>query len=144
MIRRFEDSTTGHWVEIDEVTKTYRSKTHPVARKLIVTAGDIIIFGYKEVAMNGYDPNDLFSSKPCCGGGIGFNGASYDGKTAKWHDSDCDVIRKLQQAAQEKLPESLDYRPKSSDNVCECGADSVYGPGNTLHSATMPCPLYRK
>jgi len=27
---------------------------------------------------------------------------------------------------------------------CECGADVTYGKGNNLHSATMPCPLYKK
>lgn len=31
-----------------------------------------------------------------------------------------------------------------SMQACECGADKTYGPGNNMHSATMPCPLYKK
>ncbi len=35
----------------------------------------------------------------------------------------------------------LDIKTKSN---CDCGADKTYGPGNTMHSATMPCSAYKK
>jgi hypothetical protein len=31
-----------------------------------------------------------------------------------------------------------------SEPKCECGAEKVYGKGTILHSATMPCPLFKK
>ena len=33
---------------------------------------------------------------------------------------------------------------RSYEKKCECGADKTYGEGNGMHSATMPCPLYKK
>lgn len=54
-------------------------------------------------------------------------------------------------AADKQRNEAIGIPPYSRINPedlvidkCECGADSVYGPNNTAHSATMPCPLYRK
>lgn len=35
-------------------------------------------------------------------------------------------------------------RYKKEEPKCECGADTLFGKGNGMHSAIMPCPLYKK
>ncbi len=32
----------------------------------------------------------------------------------------------------------------SNEPACDCGSDAVYGKGNNMHSATMPCSAYKK
>lgn len=95
-----------------------------------------------------WDPNDANAaagSKPCCGGGYGTKMPMY--KNGKWHDSDCSEM--YPSVDVEKLQKEVDAifgtAPEFKNGPrCECGADTVYGPGNIMHSATMPCPLYRK
>jgi hypothetical protein len=67
----------------------------------------------------------------------------------KWHDADCSQLNKqptnmgeyldLTNPNWNKYTLGPDTKPK-----CECGAYKVYGPGNQMHSAIMPCPLYKK
>lgn len=77
--------------------------------------------------------------KPCCGVVPTF------WKDGKWSCSECDgevVYKNSDQTVFTDLFDDLP--PLTSAKKCECGADSVYGPNNSAHSATMPCPLYRK
>jgi hypothetical protein len=61
----------------------------------------------------------------------------------KWSCTECGAIILKDET------DSFDYfsiTPKSFSlgKECECGADKTYGKGNGMHSATMPCPLYKK
>lgn len=38
---------------------------------------------------------------------------------------------------------ALSCNKQESSLKCECGADKTYGANNNLHSAVMPCPLYK-
>lgn len=78
-------------------------------------------------------------SKPCCAGGVGSSITFY--RAGAWHSGDCEII-KQEDANYKMSPTGLWY--SSNASKCECGADKTYGPGNSLHSATMPCPLYKK
>ena len=63
----------------------------------------------------------------------------------KWSCAECGSI--IGNDADQDISDisSGHYVPKSSSTKkCECGADKTYGPGNGMHSATMPCPLYVK
>lgn len=78
----------------------------------------------------------------CCNGK---GAATWDTPNGQWKCSDCG-------APQSNDPDYLgggfipkiDFNKFKSVDVCQCGADVVYGKGNNMHSATMPCPLYRK
>lgn len=143
MIRRFEliiDHT--QWVHFDEITNLIQDNFSPIWYMSSLTVEDFIQSNsWHEVGYSGFDPNDLQSgSKPCCGGGIG-TAATY--ATGKWHDNECDSLKPVPLPSGASSPYA--WVPSSSpQKVCECGADAVYGPGNGLHSATMPCPLYKK
>ncbi len=39
---------------------------------------------------------------------------------------------------------STSYSSPTLTSSCDCGSDAVYGPGNNMHSATMPCSAYKK
>lgn len=75
-------------------------------------------------------------SKPCCGQSpVVWQGGN-------WRCSDCDGLVVFEEK-QLELPLTT-KTPTKVIPKCECGADKTYGPGNLMHSATMPCPLYKK
>jgi len=75
--------------------------------------------------------------KPCC---------SYSPRILKgdeWACSDCGTILPAQKQEQLDFFGYVPYKIVEPPK-CECGSDKTYGPGNNFHSATMPCPLYKK
>lgn len=80
----------------------------------------------------------LFS---CCGGKSG--NAKWDNNAQQFKCVDCGAPTSTDPsyAGDKTVPP---WRSPKDHPKCECGADKVYGPGNSMHSATMPCPLYRK
>lgn len=75
-------------------------------------------------------------SKPCCGSSPSI---IIDGK---WSCSDCGSH--TENETQLDFFDPNPYVNNSSKKKCECGADATYGKGNGMHSAIMPCPLYKK
>ncbi len=73
----------------------------------------------------------------CCGG-LGIR--KWDAKEAQWNCSDCGKAMPFEEFFGALPPASTRYTPTK----CDCGADKVYGEGNQMHSATMPCALYKK
>lgn len=62
----------------------------------------------------------------------------------KIHHIDCAVANAVKETREEFIIWAENGTATSSKPKCECGADTTYGPGNVLHSATMPCPLFGK
>jgi hypothetical protein len=78
-------------------------------------------------------------SNRCCGSAPS---VYIDGK---WSCSDCGSITKEYDGQLDFSHVLKDFdEPYNRGPKCECGADKVYGPNSGLHSATMPCPLYKK
>jgi hypothetical protein len=75
----------------------------------------------------------------CCGGK---GGSVWEFNEAQWKCRDCGKPTKGPEEIYQR--ESARFDEWKPSKKCECGADKVYGPGNGMHSATMPCPLYVK
>jgi hypothetical protein len=150
MIRRLERED-GCWVELKPTSRGYEFRYWDEKEFRTGMFSDMkksikshILAGYTEVAMK-LDPNDLVANACNCPGTPSGGTMYYKGK---WHNSDCNIF-KTPAVDMEQLELELDQMfggsptPKNAPR-CECGADAVYGPGSGMHSATMPCPLYKK
>jgi hypothetical protein len=86
-------------------------------------------------------PNKMMFS--CCGGS---GAAKWDQSNQTWNCSDCGATQSTDASYLHngRNPPKEDQLQFFKPKVCECGADKVYGPGSGMHSATMPCPLYKK
>lgn len=78
----------------------------------------------------------------CCGNS---GGSYWDTLALEWRCKDCGSSQSNDPSY---LGSSLKPIPVVDSKYiikrCECGADKTYGPGSGMHSATMPCPLYKK
>ncbi len=86
------------------------------------------------------------TSMSCCGGkGISI----WKDSSKQWECSDCgspksnDPDYLYGSTPEKKGPWRITDWKTPTTPQCECGADKTYGPGSALHSATMPCPLYK-
>lgn len=106
------------------------------------------IFSGTEIKWHTACSNTIMS---CCGKGSS-NNIRWNGNTSQWECKDCGAIKSNDPNYLYKSPSkdpddwysSAPAFIPATGPVCECGADKVYGKGNNMHSATMPCPLYRK
>lgn len=115
-------------------------KNHPICcglEMLLVYEEDYYAcsrYGCNTILM-GIDLICMQGSKPCCG----TSATVWAG--GNWRCSECNGVVTFNEK-QLDLPILPKYASKPLK--CECGADVVYGPNNGMHSATMPCPLYKK